>query len=469
MARGFGSVLGSSANNSYVAGPAINVGTKVSFSMWMYINGAGGSNFGSIFNLSSAGGGLGLEFCLFMGGSISSPFGFARMFSGQFGGFNWAVPPARTWANVTVTYDAGSVSNFPVAYINGVRQVVTAYQSPIGTATAVNFICTLSGANGFNAPANTWDGMLAHAAFWNNYILSDAEALALGTGENPSHVAPEFLTMYLPLDGVNIPEPDLVNGTTLKVVGTNLGISDPPVKSLWAQNPMPDASISGIIQRALAAMASIKVRAKAGFSGTVALTSKVTAETSSRGVASVTTRLTAAIKTAVRIAPSISFRAPLAAVIKAMVRLRSMLGIQVPATVNPARLLSVFAKRILTPETTRVFPVRARRLVMYAGQDFSYIEPGETDNFSIDFEPRLASGETLVSSDWACSLVPNSNGNDTTPSDRLNGTSTINGSISSQSITNCLVGNYYLVEATVITSAGRTLKGYSRFQCASAQ
>lgn len=69
---------------------------------------------------------------------------------------------------------------------------------------------------------------LAHFAYWNGTTLNTSQILALASGVSPLAIRPDSLVSYLPLDGVNNPEEDIVAGISGTVTGTGFGASEPP-------------------------------------------------------------------------------------------------------------------------------------------------------------------------------------------------------------------------------------------------
>lgn len=102
---------------------------------------------------------------------------------------------------------------------------------------------------------------------------------------------------------------------------------------------------------------------------------------------------------------------------------------------------------------------------MYLGRDWEPIESGETDVFSVDFSAVVNNGETITTSSVVCAVASNSPASDPTPSSRLIGVSSITNNIVSQRIGGCADGAYYTLTFQIVTSDGRTLKRWSRFQC----
>jgi len=146
------------------------------------------------------------------------------------------------WQHLAVTYNAGSVSNTPTMYINGVSQTVTQTATPsgsLGTDVQDLYFGNNSGLdrcfNGSMAEQALWDIVLTGAQV--SSLASGVWPMGLGTGAN----VPEG---YWPLCGYASPEPDfsgnanngVVTGTTSTTGPTGvqtpcncLGETDGPV------------------------------------------------------------------------------------------------------------------------------------------------------------------------------------------------------------------------------------------------
>lgn len=103
---------------------------------------------------------------------------------------------------------------------------------------------------------------------------------------------------------------------------------------------------------------------------------------------------------------------------------------------------------------------------MYVGGDFDPIDPGEDEDFTMDFVRDLFSGETISSA--ACDLAVAGvcdDGTDSSPSSRLVGLPSISGTKVTQEVSNCQPGVYYRLTFTITTSTGRVKKDWSHFWC----
>lgn len=218
MSRGFSTGFGVSSTDA-VTCKASAPNVNISAACWLYNTATGiGANqrilgcFGP---------------WLFTIGNLGNDLRFLYVWSN--GNQSWVttstILPSLMWAHVGFTYSNSSSANVPIIYINGVAQPISS-TIPTGSPNtgSTNFIV---GGNGTSII-----GMIAHAAYWNSAMLTGAEMAALANGVCPLAIRPEALTNYLPLSGVNSPESDLINGNSVSITGTQLGISDPPAKSV---------------------------------------------------------------------------------------------------------------------------------------------------------------------------------------------------------------------------------------------
>lgn len=98
-------------------------------------------------------------------------------------------------------------------------------------------------------------------------------------------------------------------------------------------------------------------------------------------------------------------------------------------------------------------------------KDWTPIEPGEVDTVTIDFAKELATGETLSSCIWTADVAADSLVTDPTPSSMLQGTNVIVDTKAAHMVVGRVDGATYVLEATVVTSANRTLKNHSHIPC----
>lgn len=224
MSRGFGSTFGSAATGEQIIlNTSFTITGGYSFSCWVYVNTSGENTFGLVINSGATPQVLALR----LAGSTTAwltttPWSTTR------GTWTYTSPiGAGVWYHICQTYDGSSTANNPTVYINGNTVSVTLSTTPAGS-----FGTVLSAFSIGNAGTTNFDGMIAHAAIWNNKVLKAGDALSLAQGVNPLLIAPDSLVMYCPLDGINNPEFDFVKGNTSSIAGTRLGKSDPPVQPL---------------------------------------------------------------------------------------------------------------------------------------------------------------------------------------------------------------------------------------------
>jgi hypothetical protein len=198
MARGFGSTFGAGSTDKIACSYAASLGTKVSFSFWLYQHGAGGGSNGRILELGTANTGTTLA-------TISGGFQFIYNFTGTKGVWSYSSLTQNAWQHIVLSYDSSSTSNMPSVYVNGALQSMVTGQSPSGTSAP------LSGAyliGNRNDNSRNMDGMLAEFAVWSGTALTAGEAAALARGLPPLFVRPTSLSLYLPLYGTSSGEPD---------------------------------------------------------------------------------------------------------------------------------------------------------------------------------------------------------------------------------------------------------------------
>lgn len=227
MSRGFGTTFGTGANADLIIPRAtFALKTKISISFWMYMNGAGSSSSGLIYGFGASpavlAGRLNGNITTFI---VTVPWSTTR---GQ-----WHFTPKGTgrWQHIVLTYDGGSTANVPTVYNDGVAVSLSLDTSPTGSyGLTLNTQGIGNSNNGADAPGSVgWDGMIAHFALWNGALLDLGSVHALLNGACPLGIYPDTLATYLPLDGVNNPEPDLILGTSKLVTASRLGTSGPAV------------------------------------------------------------------------------------------------------------------------------------------------------------------------------------------------------------------------------------------------
>jgi hypothetical protein len=103
-----------------------------------------------------------------------------------------------------------------------------------------------------------------------------------------------------------------------------------------------------------------------------------------------------------------------------------------------------------------------------ANQDFSPLDPAalETSTFTFDFVNFLGTGETISTATWSIASLL---GIDASPSSRLVGTTSVNGTQVLQRIGTGVAGETYRITATITTSASQTLTLYAHCPCIAQQ
>jgi Concanavalin A-like lectin/glucanases superfamily len=221
MSRGFGSTFGAGSSDVVIANTTASPTTAMTVAIWLWENGAGGGNIGRAFDqYNSASVGSGID--LFAG---SSTWGFgAPTAAGNIGKSTTTSPGSQRWVHACATLIANPASM--TIYFNGVFADGSSNASTITNLGSNWYI-----GNREDASRN-WDGMLAHFSIWNGIVLPQTDITALASGVSPLLIRPDQLVSYLPLDGINKPEADLINGFSSSITGTRLGTSEPMVQPL---------------------------------------------------------------------------------------------------------------------------------------------------------------------------------------------------------------------------------------------
>lgn len=242
MSRGFSTTFGAATTDLITTNFAAGNTVKSSFFCWLYIRAFTGSLTRVLGNSVAA------TYLAIQAGGYQIQFNFSTT-NGIWN--SSAAPTTGKWMAVAMTYDGTSTSNNPSLYIDGVSQSLPINVNPTGTYQQVAGNTLIGNAgNGLRV----LDGMIAHFSMWNNLILGTGSISALSNGVNPSLIHSDSLVLYLPLDGVNNPESDLINGTSFSITGTRLGASEPSAKSvLQSYQTFLDASFPAAVAAAIAA------------------------------------------------------------------------------------------------------------------------------------------------------------------------------------------------------------------------
>lgn len=238
MPRGFGTTFGAGASDALPLGLYDPGDDRCSYSVWYLRNGDGGGGYGSIFRKGAPIGTS--EMIYWYGGAAAGPnLVYVR---GNASGTTTAQhlcavaggsDASGVWNHALITHDqtSGALTE-PAAWFNGVRAGAATLSGDTGRASNSTYNYILGN---HEAGTRNWDGMIAHFAKWSGTLLGDAEALALAGGANPLAIQPQHLACYLPLDGVNSPEPDLINFLSQAINGTRLG----DARGMPALAPLP--------------------------------------------------------------------------------------------------------------------------------------------------------------------------------------------------------------------------------------
>ena len=190
--------------------------TTISIAAWIRPDSAGfdaGSPYGRIFQKSG-------RYAFYVDGDVSPTFGFTASHSttsGDWGADYGSLGSFGTLHHVAVTYDAGSTTNDPILYLDGVAQSLGAYDSnPSGTLIADSTSLSIGATSSGNGD---YDGLIAEVGYWNR-VMSASEVAQLAKGFSPLFV-PNGLVFYAPLIGRYSPEIDLMKGITGTVTGTS--------------------------------------------------------------------------------------------------------------------------------------------------------------------------------------------------------------------------------------------------------
>ncbi|MCH7529255.1 MAG: LamG domain-containing protein [Candidatus Marinimicrobia bacterium] len=142
---------------------------------WVYINSDGENDNGGIINKGNPNGWL-LRTQDESGDTVI--LRFQRIFSGATGQWNVTLTKDR-WHHFVVVYDDTAVDNDPTIYIDGVSQVISEAQAPVGTAVTDVGNNLYLGTNW--GTASTMDGLIAGIRLWNR-LLSALEVKGLASG-----------------------------------------------------------------------------------------------------------------------------------------------------------------------------------------------------------------------------------------------------------------------------------------------
>lgn len=230
MARGFGSTFGAGSTDAVTTRFASALSTTLSFSVWLLNDGSGGGGtFGRVFDVSNNN-----LFYADNTGNTPGTMEWGWVSSGTTPAWSHTYPADGRWHNIVGTWNVSTITTTPSFWMDGVTKLAS--NIAVGTGTAANTASAVIIGNRADGTRN-WGGQIAHLAMWSGLLLSGQEAAALGQGINPTLIRPDFLSLYLPLDGVSKPEPDLILGNSSTVTGTRLGTSEPSCMNTYNKIP----------------------------------------------------------------------------------------------------------------------------------------------------------------------------------------------------------------------------------------
>ncbi len=220
---GFNSTVGIGTTDSINTNYNTHGTTRTYFALLMR-TGAGGGNFGRVFEKRVAG----AQVEALYNNASDTRIYFLRTFSS--GGGNWTTSngvelPLNTLTTIALSFDESSATNDPKIYIGGVSQTILEPGTPYGSAVTNtdNYII----GNRLNDNARCFDGWISLFFAWNR-ILSDNDIASLHLNPWQLFLPRKSLDLYQllattsPIATVNIyngstfvPKPILVyNGTT---------------------------------------------------------------------------------------------------------------------------------------------------------------------------------------------------------------------------------------------------------------
>jgi len=98
----------------------------------------------------------------------------------------------------------------------------------------------------------------------------------------------------------------------------------------------------------------------------------------------------------------------------------------------------------------------------YVGADWDDIDPGETILLGLNFADDVATGDSISSATWTCSVA---SGVDASPSSRISGGPLISGTLVQIMVTGMLPGVLYRLQAYATLASGQIVTLYSHVAC----
>lgn len=136
------------------------------------------------------------------------------------------------WRSVVFTYNGNSLVSGCHIYINGVDQALTTLQDTLAGTMLNALECQIGCRGGSGAPAFFLDARVSGVGVWN-VVLTQANVTTLNTAADPLGVRNANLIAYLPLCGVDSPEPDRKGTNNGTLTGT-IRAENPPFAP-WCQ------------------------------------------------------------------------------------------------------------------------------------------------------------------------------------------------------------------------------------------
>lgn len=213
--------LGTFSNNASAAKVDLGnvaISADVTYFIWTYRTGEGGSNFGRMFGRSS-----GLHDLITNNPGASNTYAFGDIVNAQH--YRWTRADAYQWVPISVSGTIADTSTAPTIYQSGVKPTII--RTGVGNFWGTTSSVAMHIGNRPSDSARVWHGMLAHFCMWD-VKLTDAEHEALHAGALPNTIRPESIVRYFPLlnDERNLFG---TNGTNVSALFSNL---NPPVFDL---------------------------------------------------------------------------------------------------------------------------------------------------------------------------------------------------------------------------------------------
>lgn len=224
MARGFNTVVGVGATDSISNSTSPSITAQSSLSVWINITAYATSTAERVCSFLAAKNPLSIQIPV-----NSSNIQINRGFSTTTGAWNFSAPSLNTWHHLIVVYDASSVSNTPIVYIDGTSVTVNTTTAPVGTVITVATSFVVGAGTG---GASVFNGKIAEFTVWQNTLLTQNEIKALYKGSSPLKIRKSNVVLYMPLYGTQSGEPNYnFTGGTQTIIGTKFQ-PHPPVFDL---------------------------------------------------------------------------------------------------------------------------------------------------------------------------------------------------------------------------------------------